>query len=142
MPPSTNDVTGWLVAWRSGDQTALDKLVPVIYQELRRLAQRHMRRESIRPADAEFVQVRERVDGVRINAIGSGPLQLLLAITAGKQSDTDRSGALRGQQVPDAVADHDRVVNGHPPPLGRGQEQVRIRLRVPHLIARDDRNFR
>jgi len=45
MPPSTNDVTGWLVAWRSGDQTALDKLVPVIYQELHRLAQRHMRRE-------------------------------------------------------------------------------------------------
>ena len=23
MPPSTNDVTGWLVAWRDGDQTAL-----------------------------------------------------------------------------------------------------------------------
>ena len=45
VPPSTNDVTGWLVAWRSGDQTALDKLVPVIYQELHRLARRHMRRE-------------------------------------------------------------------------------------------------
>jgi RNA polymerase sigma-70 factor, ECF subfamily len=45
MPPSTNDVTGWLVAWRSGDQTALDKLVPLIYQELHRLAKRHMRRE-------------------------------------------------------------------------------------------------
>src|ERR1039457_6634347 len=46
MHPSTNDdVTGWMVAWRSGDQTALDKLVPVIYQELHRLAQRHMRRE-------------------------------------------------------------------------------------------------
>ena len=45
VPPSTNDVTGWLVAWRDGDQTALDKLVPVIYRELHRLAQRHMRRE-------------------------------------------------------------------------------------------------
>ena len=45
VPPSTNDVTGWLVAWRDGDQTALDKLVPVIYQELHRLARRHMRRE-------------------------------------------------------------------------------------------------
>ena len=45
VPRSTNDVTGWLVAWRDGDQTALDKLVPVIYQELHRLARRHMRRE-------------------------------------------------------------------------------------------------
>ena len=45
VPPSTNDVTGWLVAWRDGDQTALDKLVPVIYGELHRLARRHMRRE-------------------------------------------------------------------------------------------------
>jgi len=45
MPPSTSDVTGWLMAWRSGDQTALDKLVPVIYEELHRLARRQMRRE-------------------------------------------------------------------------------------------------
>src|ERR1017187_3457818 len=45
VPPSTNDVTGWLVAWRSGDQTALDKLGPGIFQELHRLARRHMRRE-------------------------------------------------------------------------------------------------
>src|ERR1035437_3783393 len=45
VPPSTNDVLGWLVVWRDGDQTALDKLVPVIYQELHRLARRHMRRE-------------------------------------------------------------------------------------------------
>jgi RNA polymerase sigma-70 factor, ECF subfamily len=45
MSPSTHDVTGWLVAWRSGDQAALGRLVPLIYQELHRLAQRHMRRE-------------------------------------------------------------------------------------------------
>ena len=45
MSPSTHDVTGWLVAWRSGDQTAFDKLVPLIYRELHRLAKRHMRRE-------------------------------------------------------------------------------------------------
>ena len=96
----------------------------------------------INPPGGCRVRPSAQVERVLINAIGSGPLQLLLAITAGKQSDTERSGALRGQQVPNAVPDHDRVVNGHPQPLGRGQEQVRIRLRVPHLIARDDRNFR
>ena len=45
MPTSTHEVTAWLMAWRSGDQGALDKLVPVIYQALHRLARRHMRRE-------------------------------------------------------------------------------------------------
>ena len=34
-----------LVAWSNGDQSAFDKLVPLIYQELRVLAQRYMRRE-------------------------------------------------------------------------------------------------
>jgi RNA polymerase sigma factor (TIGR02999 family) len=46
MPPSTtHDVTGWLVAWSTGDQTALENLTPLIYQELHRVAQRYMRRE-------------------------------------------------------------------------------------------------
>ena len=31
------------MAWSSGDETALDKLVPLIYSELHRLARRHMR---------------------------------------------------------------------------------------------------
>ncbi|MGH9627115.1 MAG: sigma-70 family RNA polymerase sigma factor [Bryobacteraceae bacterium] len=47
MTPSTHDVTGWLVAWSSGDQAALDNLTPLIYQELHRVAQRYMRRERL-----------------------------------------------------------------------------------------------
>jgi RNA polymerase sigma factor (TIGR02999 family) len=34
-----------LLAWRNGDHAALDKLVPLVYAELRRLAHRQMRRE-------------------------------------------------------------------------------------------------
>jgi RNA polymerase sigma-70 factor (ECF subfamily) len=45
MAPSTQDVTGWLIAWSSGDQTALEKLVPLVYDELHPLARRNMRRE-------------------------------------------------------------------------------------------------
>jgi RNA polymerase sigma factor (TIGR02999 family) len=43
--PGQGEVTGWLLAWSGGDRTALDRLVPLVYQELRRLAARQMRRE-------------------------------------------------------------------------------------------------
>src|SRR5215471_786755 len=36
------DVTELLVAWSNGDPTALDKLVPLIYGELHRMARRYM----------------------------------------------------------------------------------------------------
>src|SRR5262249_51168815 len=42
---STNEVTQLLLAWSDGDQTALEKLTPLVYAELHRLAERYMRRE-------------------------------------------------------------------------------------------------
>jgi RNA polymerase sigma factor (TIGR02999 family) len=39
-------VTALLQAWGRGDQTALDKLLPLVYGELRRQAGRYMRRQS------------------------------------------------------------------------------------------------
>jgi RNA polymerase sigma factor (TIGR02999 family) len=39
------DVTQLLIAWNDGDESALEKLVPLVYGELRRLARHHMRRE-------------------------------------------------------------------------------------------------
>jgi RNA polymerase sigma factor (TIGR02999 family) len=44
MPPRS-DATDLLVAWSNGDESAFDKLVPLVYQELRALAQRYMRHE-------------------------------------------------------------------------------------------------
>jgi RNA polymerase sigma factor (TIGR02999 family) len=40
------DVTGLLQAWGGGDPAALDRLVPIVYDELRRQAQRYLRREN------------------------------------------------------------------------------------------------
>jgi len=45
MPSSQIEVTQLLLDWGNGDKAALDKLVPVVYQELRRLAGYYMRRE-------------------------------------------------------------------------------------------------
>jgi len=46
MPHATSKgVTQLLVDWSQGDQQALDKLMPLVYDELRRLARSYMRRE-------------------------------------------------------------------------------------------------
>ncbi len=40
------DVTGLLLSWRQGDAQALDRLIPLVYDELRRVARRHLQREQ------------------------------------------------------------------------------------------------
>lgn len=49
------DVTGLLHAWGQGDASARDQLVPVVYEELRRRAAAHLRRErraqTLQPTD-------------------------------------------------------------------------------------------
>ena len=45
-PQSPQDVTGLLADWRGGDENALARLIPVVYQELRRVARAHLRREG------------------------------------------------------------------------------------------------
>lgn len=42
---SPQDVTELLIEWQQGDATALDKLTPLIYDELRRMAHRYVNRE-------------------------------------------------------------------------------------------------
>ena len=42
---SSAQVTQLLRSWSAGDQAALDKLIPLIYEELHRLAHSYMRRE-------------------------------------------------------------------------------------------------
>jgi RNA polymerase sigma factor (TIGR02999 family) len=45
MSSATPEVTQLLHDWRSGDQDALNKLLPLVYDELRRLAASYLRRE-------------------------------------------------------------------------------------------------
>jgi RNA polymerase sigma factor (TIGR02999 family) len=40
-----DDLTGLLVEWRDGDKAALDRLMPLVYHELRRIAHRYVQRE-------------------------------------------------------------------------------------------------
>jgi RNA polymerase sigma factor (TIGR02999 family) len=42
---SSSEITELLQAWRGGDQLALERLTPVVYQELHRMARHYMARE-------------------------------------------------------------------------------------------------
>ena len=45
MASEPPDITTLLKAWNDGDASALDRLTPLVYEELRRLAHRYMRHE-------------------------------------------------------------------------------------------------
>jgi RNA polymerase sigma factor (TIGR02999 family) len=43
--PAAHLITGLLIDWRNGDQAALEQLIPLVHDELRRVARRHMAHE-------------------------------------------------------------------------------------------------
>jgi len=43
--PASNEITQLLRSWSAGDEQALEKLTPVLYKELHRMAHRYMRQE-------------------------------------------------------------------------------------------------
>src|SRR2546429_5671742 len=45
MAQNSHEVTQLLIQWSNGDKAALDKLMPLIYEELRQLARHYMNRE-------------------------------------------------------------------------------------------------
>src|SRR5882672_9516827 len=48
MTLSTPGLTELLLDWQHGDRTALDRLTPLVYDELRRIAHRYVQRERHR----------------------------------------------------------------------------------------------
>jgi RNA polymerase sigma-70 factor, ECF subfamily len=45
MAPASHEITRLLKAWSAGDKIALDRLMPLVYDDLHRLAERRMNRE-------------------------------------------------------------------------------------------------
>lgn len=43
--PGDNEVTQLLVEWKAGNEAARDRLIPLLYDEMRRMAERYLRRE-------------------------------------------------------------------------------------------------
>ena len=45
MTVNADDLTGLLIEWGEGDKAALDRLTPLVYDEIRRIAHRYVQRE-------------------------------------------------------------------------------------------------
>jgi RNA polymerase sigma-70 factor (ECF subfamily) len=45
MTINVDDLTGLLIEWGQGDKAALDRLTPLVYDEIRRIAHRYVQRE-------------------------------------------------------------------------------------------------
>jgi RNA polymerase sigma factor (TIGR02999 family) len=106
---SPKEVSQLLLAWSDGDQAALDKLVPLVYEELHRLAHRYISRERagntlqttalaheayLRLVDAQGVQWENRA---HFFAVAAKTMRRILVDLARARRNLKRGGEI--QQV-------------------------------------------
>ena len=128
--PQPEGVTELLVAWRSGDRDALEKLAPLVDSELRRLAQQYMRNEradhTLQPTalvNEAYVRLLAWKGAAEMNwqnrahfiAVAANIMRRILIDYARRQGDHKRGGTIvrvsldseevvAGQDAPDFVA--------------------------------------
>lgn len=102
----THDVTALLQRWRGGDGRAMDELLPLVYQELRRLAKRHMGGERpghvlqatalVNEAYVRLVDIRriQWQDRAHFLAMAARLMRRVLVDSARAQKNQKRGGAL------------------------------------------------
>jgi RNA polymerase sigma factor (TIGR02999 family) len=105
-PKSAHDVTALLLEWRSGDEKAVGRLLPLVHGELRRLAKRQMAGERpghvlqatalvnevyLRLVDIQRVQWQDRA---HFFAIAARLMRRVLVDFARAQKNQKRGGAL------------------------------------------------
>ena len=71
MPPSTEEISTLLIAWGNGDRAALDQLMPLVYDELRRLAHRYLGHERA----AHTLQTTALVNEVYLKLVNERAMQ-------------------------------------------------------------------
>ena len=64
---TTDDLTGLLIEWRQGDKAALDRLTPLVYDEIRRIAHRYVQREH----EGHTLQTTALVNEAYLRLVGS-----------------------------------------------------------------------
>jgi RNA polymerase sigma factor (TIGR02999 family) len=126
--PNLSETTRLLKAWSAGDQSALDRLVPKVYDELRRTAHRQLKKEQsvtlqttelvnetyLRLVDVKNVGWQDRA---HFFAVASQMMRRLLVDAARKRASLKRGGhdllasnsAIPNfDQIPDLSSDRDR----------------------------------
>lgn len=114
--PSGSDITQLLRAWNGGDESALEKLMPIVYGELHRMARRYMAHESpdhtlqtsalvneayLRLVDAANANWQNRV---HFFAVSAQAMRRILVDWARSRQALKRGGDVRPLQLDDALA--------------------------------------
>jgi RNA polymerase sigma-70 factor, ECF subfamily len=109
MPGPSAEITTLLKAWRHGDKAALDRLTPLVYDHLRKLARQYVRKEHspakidatalvheayVRLVDARMVDWQDRA---HFFAVSARIMRRILVDAARARASTKRGG--RMQQV-------------------------------------------
>ncbi|HEX8368281.1 MAG TPA: sigma-70 family RNA polymerase sigma factor [Pyrinomonadaceae bacterium] len=109
--PASQEITQLLLAWESGDKAALDALMPIVYDELRRLAKRYMRRQN----PDHTLQTTALVNEAYLRLIDSSRV---------RWQDRTHFFAISAQLMRRILVDSARAKNS----LKRGGEQIQITL--------------
>jgi RNA polymerase sigma-70 factor, ECF subfamily len=75
MEPSSQEITQWLIAWSNGNQSALNQLIPLVHEELHRLAKRYMKQERRRGRKSITMQTTVLVNEAYLRLIDAGNVQ-------------------------------------------------------------------
>ncbi|MBS1824478.1 MAG: sigma-70 family RNA polymerase sigma factor [Acidobacteria bacterium] len=108
MPERPGDITQLLISWAAGDEGSLDRLSPLVYEELRRIARNQMRRERrghtlqttglvheafLRLVDPKLVSFRDRLHF--FGAAASAMRRVLVDHARARQTSKRGGGAIR-----------------------------------------------
>lgn len=85
-PPPSQEATRLLIDWSSGNREAAEGLMPLVYDELRRLARGYLRRER----SDHTLQAQRWYSRLRWTALGPCVWQQPLADIMGKQLQSER----------------------------------------------------
>jgi RNA polymerase sigma factor (TIGR02999 family) len=120
MPASPAEITALLKAWRGGDDLALERLTPLVYEHLRRLGRQYARRELpgarmdatslvhdafMRLVDARAVDWQDRA---HFFAVAAKMMRRILVDAARARTSAKRGGELQRVDHSSAI-DFDRL---------------------------------
>ena len=144
-PAEPNEITRLLRAWGGGDAQALDRLAPVVFDELRRLSRRYMRRERaghtlqttalVNEVYLRLVNVTgmDWKDRAHFFAMSAQMMRRILVDAARARASARRRGGIRASSV-----NLDQI----PDLSGRGSELIALDDALNTLAQMDPRKAR
>jgi RNA polymerase sigma factor (TIGR02999 family) len=122
-PGPPQEITRLLVDWRNGDETALERLIPLVHEELRCVARRHMAHERaghtlqatalVNEAYVRLIDVRQMKwqDRAHFFAMSSRLMRRILVDVARAKGYQKRGGGAQKVSLDEAL-----IVSGEPGP--------------------------